>query len=263
MDPIQEHYKKLAGVFGDSKEMSMEDTFTKESEITEIIKNITYFSRKKRSRKVLEIGCGNGYTARIMSDSLDIDYTGIDFCDDLVKIASERKIEKYRFNSGNVLDLEFRDNTFDIIFSERCLINLDSWEKQKKSISEIFRVLKKGGIFIMVECFTDGLDNLNEARRVLGLPPVVQKFHNLYFDKSAFMDFIEGKFSLYGKTHPDFASLQKSNFLSTYYYGRSVLYPAINQNKELEYNNKFVEFFSYLEPHGEYSYIQSIVLEKV
>jgi ubiquinone/menaquinone biosynthesis C-methylase UbiE len=263
MDIIKDHYIKSAKEFGKSKEMSMQDIFTKDAEIKDIVNVIDYFTYKKYCKNILEVGCGNGYTADILYNSLDINYNGIDFCEDLVNLSKERNIDNYIFSLGDVCNLNFENNTFDLVFSERCLINLDSWDKQQKGLSEIYRVLKKGGIYIMIEGFTDGLNNLNEARRVVGLEPIKQKFFNKYFDKEKLMDCIKDKFIIYDEKDLKFTTLHKSNFLSTYYFGRSVLYPALVSNKNLEYNNKFVDFFSYMEPYGNYSYIQSLVFERV
>ena len=263
MDPIKEHYKKLAEIFGNSKEMSMKDNFTRDAEIMDITKCLSYFLSKGKAQKILEIGCGNGYSAQMIHEFItNSEYTGIDFCEDLITLAVKRNIKNYSFRQGDVLNLDFKDSSFDIIFSERCLINLDSWEKQERGLSEIHRVLKPGGIYIMIECFTDGLFNINEARRVIGLPPVEQPFHNKYFDKKEFFKSMNKKFLVYDDKYPEFAAIHRTNFLSSYYFGRSVLYPAMSQNQEIEYNNKFVEFFSYMEPYGNYSYIQSIILEK-
>ena len=76
------------------------------------------------------------------------------------------------------------------------MINLDSWENQKKSLEEIRRVLTPGGFFIMIEAFTDGWDNLNQAREVVSLTPIPQPFHNHFFDKAMFKVFIKDKFEL-------------------------------------------------------------------
>lgn len=261
MDVIKDYYVESAKKFGKSKEMSMQDIFTRDSEIKSITKVINYFIYKKYCKNILEVGCGNGYMADILYKSFDINYNGIDFCDEMIELSKDRNLNDYMFSLGDVCNLNFKNEVFDLIFSERCLINLNSWDKQQKSLSEIYRTLKKGGIYIMVEGFTDGLNNLNEARRVVGLDPIEQKFFNKYFDKEKLMEYIKDKFIIYDD--PKFAILHKSNFLSTYYFGRSVLYSALAQNKNLEYNNKFVDFFSYMEPYGNYSYIQSLVFERI
>ena len=47
------------------------------------------------------------------------------------------------FRVVDVTKLDFPDNSFNIIITERCLINLDSWESQKKSLEEIQQRRKK------------------------------------------------------------------------------------------------------------------------
>ena len=107
-----------------------------------------------------------------------------------------------------------------------------------------------------VEAFTDGWKNTNEARNVVGLPPIPQPHHNVFFDKEEFIYFIKEKF--------DYIDLgQQHNFLSSYYFGSRVLYPSIIQGKEeLQYNNKFIEFFGQFPAVGEYASIQMFILQK-
>jgi len=257
LDKIKKHYKEQAEKYGTSKQMSMKDTNTRDMEVEEIIKYLRIIKTNYRNPKILEIGCGNGYTAGEINEKLNLGLIGIDFSEDLIRIAKSRKLDGVEFIVGNVLNMQFPDETFDIVFTERCLINLDSWKKQQKALNEIRRVLKVGGGFLMIEAFTDGLDNLNEARKVVGLDTIPQPFHNLYFDKLQFLQFIKGKF----EKHVNLSSSE--NFLSSYYFGSRVLYPAlIAGKKEVIYNNKFVEFFKYLSSYGNYSPIQLFALKK-
>lgn len=115
----------------------------------------------------------------------------------------------------------------------------------------------------MIEAFTDGLKNLNEARRVVGSEPIKQPFHNKYVDKDNFLTFIKGRFRHYFISHPEFARDYNENFLSSYYFGSRVIYPALIKDKEIEYNNKFIEFFKFMELYGNYSYVPSFVLERI
>lgn len=265
MDKIKEHYIKEAKEFGDSKQSTMRDINTRDKEVEKIIEYINLLKTYFANPKILEIGCGNGYTAEQIVKQLDVkSLTCIDFCEDFIEIAKKRNLKNISFKVGNVLNLEFNDASFDIIFTERCLINLDSWEKQQKALDEIRRVLKVGGAFLMIEAFTDGLDNLNEARKAVALDPISQPNHNLYFDKNNFLQAIKDKFSDFSVTYPNFACEDYENFLSSYYFGSRVLYPAlIAGKKELVYNNKFVEFFRYLPGYGTYSPVQMFVLEKI
>ncbi len=259
MDEIKEHYIKQAKEYGLSKKSTMKDVNTREKEVEVILKYLKILAEQIENPKILELGCGNGYTAEQIIKRLDLkNYTGVDFCEDFVKLANQRNLSNVKFQTGNVLSLNFEDSSFDIVFTERCLINLDSWDKQKGSLDEIRRILKLGGYFIMIEAFTDGLENLNEARNTLGLESVPQPFHNIFFDKEKFLDFIKSKFQLYED------DLSVINFLSSYYFGSRVMYPAlIAGKKDLVYNNKFVEFFRYIPSYGNYCSIQCYILKKI
>ncbi|MBS3165658.1 class I SAM-dependent methyltransferase [Candidatus Woesearchaeota archaeon] len=255
---VKKHYQKQAEELGASKQSTMKDIFIRDREIDELIASIKRLNMHFNDYPlILELGCGNGYLAEQIEKQLSNKLVGIDFSDELLLIAKNRNLKNSRFESGDVTKLDFPDNSFNIIITERCLINLDSWESQKKSLEEIRRVLKPGGFFIMMEAFTDGWDNLNQAREVVSLAPIPQPFHNRFFDKTMFQVFIKDKFEL-----ADFG--QKYNFLSSYYFGARVIYPSLmDKKKEIIYNNKFVEFFDNLPPYGNYGSIQLFILKKM
>lgn len=264
MDRIKEHYIREAKEFGNSKQATMRDVNIRDKEVESIIHYLGILKTYFKDPKILEIGCGNGYTAEQIVKQLNVKLMCIDFCEDFIKIARKRRLKEVTFKVGDVLNLEFTDASFDIALTERCLINLDSWEKQKKALNEVKRVLKNGGGYLMIEAFTDGLDNLNEARKVVGLDPIKQPYHDLYFDKKKFTQFIKGKFEDFSISHPSLALESYQNFLSSYYFGSRVLYPALIAGKEeLVYNNRFVEFFKFLSAYGNYSPIQMLILEKI
>ena len=262
---IKAHYIREAEEFGDSKQATMRDTNIRDKEVEKIIECLNALKAYFKNPKTLEIGCGNGYTAEQIARQSDVEsLVCIDFCDDFIKIAKKRNLKNVTFKIGDVLNLEFGDASFDIIYTERCLINLESWEKQQKALNEIRRVLKAGGAFLMIEAFTDGLDNLNKARKTVGLDAIAQPYHDLYFNKEKFSQFIRGKFETFSIAHTDFVSGNYENFLSSYYFGSRVLYPAlIAGKKELVYNNKFVEFFRYLPGYGNFSPVQMFIFTKL
>lgn len=261
---IKKHYKKIAKDDGASKQSSMKDINIRDLEVNKILDVLgvatTYFDNPA----ILEAGCGNGYTAELAAKKLNIQTIKcVDFCEDLIKIAKKRSRKGLTYEVGDVLNLKFEDSSFDIVFTERCLINLESWEKQQKALDEIWRVLKKDGFLIMVEAFADSLKYLNGARAAVGLDPIAQPFHNLFFERKKFLNFIRGKFENLSSDHSDPQFGDCENFLSSYYFGSKVIYPAlIAGRKELEYNNKFVEFFRYMPAFGNYGYVNMFVLRK-
>lgn len=92
---------------------------------------------------VLDAGCGNGKNMF----RRDLKFTGIDTCQEFVKIASQ-----YGETSlGNIIELKFSDNSFDAIICVAVLHHLSTEERRLQALKEFARVLKPGGkLFIQV-----------------------------------------------------------------------------------------------------------------
>jgi hypothetical protein len=54
------------------------------------------------------------------------------------------------------------------VTTDRCIINLPENE-QKEAINHCLSLVKKGGLFLMCECHVDGLKNMNELRKSMGV----------------------------------------------------------------------------------------------
>ncbi len=254
---IREHYAQQAKEFGLSKQSTMKDDNSRDLEIETALRFIKRFSKAKT--KLLEVGCGNGYAAEQIMKNMKVDYNGIDFSEEMIGLSMQRNLKGAKFSVGSVTELKFAENSFDIVFAERCIINLNSWEQQKRAIMEIHRVLKKGGYAILIEAFDDGLKNLNEAREALCLEAIKMPWHNVFLEKQKFKEFAKEYFvDMQEKIIEPF-----ENFLSSYYFWTRTVYAALVQGKkEIIYNNKFIEYFKFLPPIGNYSYIQMAILKK-
>ena len=157
----------------------------------------------KDGQKVLDIGCGNGVTAFHLLDRLNIDITGVDFSENMVTEANRQLAvnENYaraaRFGVGDVRCLTaspaIGDNKYDVIMTERVLINLASWEEQRQALRDILSLLRPGGVYLMCENSVDGLRNLNEVRTSVGLSKIDMPWHNRYISDSEIhsVDFAE------------------------------------------------------------------------
>lgn len=258
---IYEHYKKEAIENGKSKISTMRDMGIRELELN-ILKN--YISKIKDLKNnieinVLELGCGNGYTVlKLAKKFKDIKFTSTDINEEMIKIAKRRNIPNVKFKITSATNIKFKDKIFDIVFTERCIMNLTSWKSQKESLKEIHRVLKTKGFVILLETFNSGWKMLNESRKTLGLEPINQCWHNVALNDIKFNKFIKGKFTV-----SNLLENNDTNFLSTYYYGTRILYPAlIKDKKEIKYNNSFIQIFKYLPSFLNYSPIQLRLLEK-
>lgn len=134
--------------------------------------------------KVLDVGCGEGEGTLAYSSIPHVLVHGVDFSETRLRIAAERlgERENVLLKRVDLLGDYALDNDYDIIVSQRCLINLTEWELQKKVLRELFSMLKAGGLLILMEGSQQGVDSLNEFRAAWGLAPIPVKWHNLFFE---------------------------------------------------------------------------------
>ena len=125
---------------------------------------------------ILDIGCGGGMNINRMAQSAKKVY-GVDYSIESVNLSKEVnedliKEGRVEVHEGNVMDLPFEDNSFDIVTAFETVY---FWPDIVKSFGEVKRVLKPGGMFL-IGCEANGTNNL------------AMKF----FDKVVDMTFYEG-----------------------------------------------------------------------
>ena len=116
----------------------------------------------KSGDKILDLGCGTGDLAIKISYLLDNngEVIGLDISQGMIGIANHKKTKytikdnKLKFIVGDSNNLPFPDEYFDLIF---CLNSFHHYLDQKKTIGEIIRVLKTGGVFIILDPFLDNV----------------------------------------------------------------------------------------------------------
>ncbi len=109
---------------------------------------------------VLDIGCGGGININRMSKKAKKVY-GVDYSIESVNLSREVNRQeiydgKVEILKGNVQDLPFEDNTFDIVTAFETVY---FWPDIEKSFGEVKRVLKPGGIFL-IGMESNGNDNM-------------------------------------------------------------------------------------------------------
>ncbi len=102
---------------------------------------------------VLEIACGTGnLLEQIVKKNPDGHTTGIDLSPDMLGKAHQRLqksgSQNYELIEGNALDLNFSDNSFDVLFNN-FMIDLMPEETFDKISNEFYRVLKQNGIAVI------------------------------------------------------------------------------------------------------------------
>jgi len=63
--------------------------------------------------------------------------------------------DRIEFKTGNVLSIPFPDNSFDVVTSSSVINNLHSDSEKLKALEEVFRVLRSGGKFLLLEPLRD------------------------------------------------------------------------------------------------------------
>jgi SAM-dependent methyltransferase len=96
----------------------------------------------------LDVGCGTGYTACLLAKKYQVAVVAADITPTVLeearkRIAREKVSDKVKVVEADAHALPFPSNTFDAVLAESVLVFC---EKAKAS-SEVYRVLKSGGIF--------------------------------------------------------------------------------------------------------------------
>ncbi|OQB44489.1 MAG: Demethylrebeccamycin-D-glucose O-methyltransferase [Parcubacteria group bacterium ADurb.Bin159] len=105
----------------------------------------------KSNDKILDIGCGNGRLYSIFRKE-NIQYFGIDTSSKMINLAKNKWPNESNnpiFTNGNILDIPFSSNFFDIVFSLAVLHHIPSLSLREKAIKECARVLKPQGFLVI------------------------------------------------------------------------------------------------------------------
>ena len=265
-DAVRRHYDEVAQTHKDSPLSTMEDAIIRKKETDCILGIIQEHTREQETGKgelsIIDVGCGNGYTLSQIRACMPHLLCGIEFNESLRAIANER-LDKFniiaQYGDIRVMDTLPRKK-FDILISQRVLINLLNPEDQKKALGNLISIVRNGGLLIFIESFSQGLDNLNEARKEFGLSSIPPAHHNLLLPEDFF-------------SHPSLARWQggghrhNPHMLSTHYYVSRVFHEfALNKaGVPFARNSHFVNFFSQSLPDGigAYSPLQIHVFRKI
>ena len=96
--------------------------------------------------KILEVGCNRGHNLVAVSYCGQYDLYGIDINPYSIVVARDNK--EISFTVGNIYDILYKDNFFDLVLTVGVLIHLEP-NTLKDAIKEILRVSKK--YFLMME----------------------------------------------------------------------------------------------------------------
>ena len=198
--------------------------------------------------RVLEVGCGNGITAIELARRHRLSILAVDFAEEMIAaakklVAGQDLKGRVEFRVGDVRQMAHFAERFDLIYTERVLINLPDWPAQEQALRDICALLVPGGVYAMCENSQDGLDAVNKLRGCVGLPPIPPPWHNLYLRDA----------ELAAVRMPGIRLEAVRHYSSTYYFLSRVVNAvlAVREGKEPEYESPVNRLALELPPIGE------------
>lgn len=100
---------------------------------------------------ILDAGCGSGIPTVDFFSNLGHRVIGVDLSPEMIKLAHKHAPKAHQLLVGNILDLNFADNSFDLITSIYAIIHIDRTHHEE-IFRNFYRMLKKGGIAYFTLC---------------------------------------------------------------------------------------------------------------
>lgn len=143
--------------------------------------------------KLLDAGCGEGEGTLIYSAIPGVVVHAVDFSETRLSKAADRLSGRKNVVLKRVdfLGQYCLDSDYDIIVSQRFLINFTEWRLQRKVLLALMSMLKTGGKLLMLEGSRQGVDSLNQFRAAWGLDVIPVKWHNLFLDDDVLIAFMQ------------------------------------------------------------------------
>ena len=179
---------------GFENSFSSGDFYNKQTQDEQHLKNILDFLPINADMKILDLGTGSGYLSfPIAKKYSNISVIGLDIVEKALEVnrfrAKEEQIRNISFITYNGIEFPFSDSEFDMVISRYALHHFPDIQK---SISEVSRVLKRGG-FLFV---SDPTPNANDTSRFVdGYMQLKKDGHIKFYTKEDWLQ-ICGKYGL-------------------------------------------------------------------
>lgn len=177
---------------------------------------------------ILDCGCGEGRFCRILVERGAKYVLGLDLCELMIGAAQELQSERDEYRVQDVQDLSWiEDETFDLAVSYLNQCDIPDFEANNR---EVFRVLKKGGRFIIA--------NLHPMRSVTGKWCRNHNGEKLHAILDNYFDEGERHWEMLGVKFTNFhrsLSTYLNNFIKTGFVIKEIIEPTVSVDKLKEY----------------------------
>jgi len=259
---IRQYWEDRAKTYGTQPAATTDDVYLRALEIETLIQKLSGLEVPADS-SVLDVGCGDGYsTLGIARHFPGFTFLGVDYSQGMIENAVGRlKTEpelrgRVSFKIADVLNLSELGGVgfYDVVVTDRCLINLESLACQSAAIAQIGMRTKPGGFYVAIENFLEGHENMNKARLAVGLPEIPVRWHNLYFRETEFIQSAERFFEV----------IELTDLASSYYFATRVVYSKMCQmrGEKPDYQHDIHKLAVNLPPFGQFSPIRMAILHR-
>lgn len=237
---IENHWKDWATKYGMDIRATEKSKTRKPLEVDALIRGIKAQGRSETDKfSVLEVGCGTGHNCLALAQAFpSAEIIGVDYIAEMVENAKELQskvgLNNIKYFQGDLFELGkagLPRQHFDVVFTCRCIINLNTHDLQAKAISELCKRVSDHGTLMLGENPQHKYVKQNKLRSHLGLEARTPPDFNLLIDESNIIDAARAS-GLELEMVDDFSSLH-----DTLLY---VLIPAINGG-QIDYDHPIME----------------------
>ncbi len=144
----RKHFNQQAAVYDEKNTVY----YSREGKIS--CRNIAEYLRDKEWNSLLDVGCGTGWLIDLLRKGRMADYHGLDLAENMIEVAVSKNIPDAQFVVGKADELPYDNNRFDVV---TCSQSFHHYPNQNAAMAEAYRVLKKGGLYILSDTGIGGV----------------------------------------------------------------------------------------------------------
>ncbi len=197
---VFEHWTNWAAAYGTALSATTKTPTVKFLELDAFTRHFQAILGDKPAN-ILEVGSGLGINAIPLAKHFpDFSFDGVEAVAESVEAATrtlageDASIQsRVRFFQGDGVALDTISGlraTYDLIFTDRYVINVKPLENQQRVIAQMAAKLNPGGFLLMIENSIDSFIQQNECRAVFDLPPRKHADYNLFFEDAVLRDYL-------------------------------------------------------------------------